>query len=85
LLVGLTAQSLSVGPTATVVAFGLAAVIFVSLLIAASFMVSSITSAALKPIKMTGPAVRRFSGYVLLLVGGWFIVLAFLPTPIIGS
>jgi len=60
-------------------------VIFVSLLIAASFTVSSITPAALKPIRMTGPAVRTFSGYVLLLVGVWFIVLAFIPTPIIGS
>ena len=85
MLVGLTAQSLTVGPSATVIAFSLAAVIFVSLLVAASFIVSVGSGDALKPIRTSGPTVRRFSGYVLVAVGFWFVVLAFLPSPIIGA
>jgi len=85
LLVGLTAQSLTVGPSATVAAYTAAAAVFASLLIGASFTVTTVRSSALRPIKMAGPAVKRFSGFVLLAVGVWFTVLAFLPSPIIGG
>jgi hypothetical protein len=34
---------------------------------------------------MTGHVVRRWSGYLLITVGMWFIVLAVLPSPILGS
>jgi len=69
----------------TVSGFGLAAFVFVSLLIGASFTVNSVSSTALKPIRMSGGAVKTFSGYVLMVVGGWFLTLAFLSTPIIGG
>ena len=85
MLVGLTAQALIVGPAATVVAFALAVLIFVTLLVTASIAVSSVSAATLKPMRMSGPAVRRFSGYILIMVGSWFVVLAFLPTPILGA
>lgn len=69
----------------TLASFGLAALVFVTLLVVTSFSVSSISSTTLKPLGMTGSAVRTFSGYILILVGGWFILLAFLPSPIIGA
>lgn len=69
----------------TVLAFAVAATIFVTLLVAASFTVSTVSSTTLKPLRMTGPSVKRFGGFVLLFVGVWFTVLAFLPSPIIGA
>lgn len=82
MLVGLTAQSLTVSPVAALASFGLASVVMLGLLVIASVTVSSISSAALKPLKMSGSAVRTFSGYVLMAVGVWFLVLVFLDSPI---
>ncbi|HEY5579151.1 MAG TPA: hypothetical protein VIL12_05645 [Acidimicrobiia bacterium] len=62
-----------------------AALVFVALLVAAATAVSTMSAAALKPLRMTGPAVRRWGGVVLLFVGGWFLLLAALPSPIIGT
>lgn len=60
-------------------------IVFVALLITASVVVSIAAPGALQPLRMSGPAVKRWSGYVLVLVGVWFILLAALPGPIIGS
>ena len=65
--------------------FSVAAFFFVALLVTASVVVSSVSSDALRPVRMTGHVVQRWSGYVLIGVGIWFIVLAFLPTPILGA
>ncbi len=83
MLAGLAAQTLVVGPAQAIIAFAIAAVVFVALLVAASVAVSTISREALRPLRMTGPAVRRASGYLLIVVGIWFIVLAFLPNPIL--
>ena len=48
---------------------------------AASVLVRTVTDDAMRPLRMTGPAVKRWSGYVMLIIGGWFIVLAALPSP----
>lgn len=85
MLAGLAVQSLIVGQAATVAAFGAAAVVFVVLLVAASLTVASISAATLLPVRMTGPAVKRWSGFVLVAVGAWFVVIAFLPSPIFGA
>jgi hypothetical protein len=68
-----------------IAAFATAALVFATLLFAAAVVVSSVSSDALRPIRMTGTAVRRWSGYVLMGVGAWFIVLAIVPSPILGS
>jgi hydrogenase/urease accessory protein HupE len=65
------------------VAFGLAAAIFVTLLISASVLISSAGTAVLKPVRTSGPTVKRFSGFVLVAVGIWFVFLAFVPSPIV--
>ena len=65
--------------------FATAAVVFATLLMVASLVVATLSSEALRPIRMTGPAVRRGSGYVLLIVGVWFAGLAILPSPVLGS
>ena len=84
MLAGLAAQSLTVGTAQTIWAFTTVAVIFAVLLVAASVIVASATTEALRPIRMTGSTVKRWSGFVLLAVGAWFIVLATLPSPILG-
>jgi hypothetical protein len=58
-----------------------AAGVFVALLVAASVTVTVVSTVSLKPLRMTGPAVRRLGGYLLTLVGAWFIVLAALSSP----
>jgi hypothetical protein len=85
LLAGLAAQSLTVNTAQTVWAFATVAVVFAALLVAASVTVATATTEVLRPIRMSGSTVKRWSGFVLLFVGAWFIVLATLPSPILGS
>jgi hypothetical protein len=55
------------------------------MLVTASIVVSTVKAETLQPARMTGPAVKRWSGYVLVGVGAWFILLAALPGPILAS
>jgi hypothetical protein len=66
-----------------IAAFATTAVVFVALLITAAVVVSSVSAEALRPVRMTGTAVRRWSGYVLIAIGAWFVVLAVVPSPIL--
>lgn len=66
-------------------AFATTAFVFIALLLTGSVVVSLVSKEVLTPLRMTGSAVRTWSGYVLVLVGVWFVVLAFLPSPVIGS
>ncbi len=68
-----------------IAAFATAALVFATLLFTAAVVVSSVSADALRPMRMTGTAVRRWSGYVLIAVGAWFIVIAIVPSPILGS
>jgi hypothetical protein len=68
-----------------VAAFATAAFVLVALLVTASVVVSLASSDTLRPIRLTGGAVRRWSGFVLIVVGAWFLLLAVLPSPILGS
>jgi hypothetical protein len=83
LLAGLAAHSLTVSTAQVIAAFATTAVVFVTLLITAAVVVSSVSAEALKPVRMTGTTVRRWSGYVLIAVGAWFVVLAVVPSPIL--
>lgn len=58
--------------------------VFAILLLAASVVVSTASVEALRPVRMTGHAVKRWSGFVLMAVGAWFVLLAVLPSPILG-
>jgi len=68
-----------------IAAFAAAALVFAALLFTAAVVVSSVSADALRPMRVTGTAVRRWSGYVLIAVGAWFIVIAIVPSPILGS
>lgn len=68
-----------------IAAFATAALVFAALLFTAAVVVSSVSADSLRPMRMTGTAVRRWSGYVLIAVGAWFIVIAIVPSPILGS
>ena len=58
---------------------------FSALLITASIGVSVVSTDVLRPIRMTGHAVKKWSGYLLIVVGVWFVVLAVLPEPILAA
>ncbi len=85
MLAGLAAQTITVGATQTVWAFTTTIIVFAVLLVSASVLVSTASTQSLRPVRMTGPAVKRWSGYILLLVGAWFLLLAVLPGPVLGS
>jgi hypothetical protein len=59
--------------------------VFAILLVTASVVVSIASAEALRPVRMTGSAVKQWSGYMLLAVGAWFVLLAIVPNPILGS
>ena len=67
----------------TVGAVALAAFVFVVLLFVASIAVSFAWSEWIRPARMVGGGVRRWSGFILMFVGGWFLLLSILPSPII--
>ncbi|MEE8376095.1 MAG: hypothetical protein V3S26_07245 [Acidimicrobiia bacterium] len=58
---------------------------FAILLVTASVVVSIASTETLRPVRMTGSAVKKWSGYMLLAVGAWFVLLAVVPNPILGS
>lgn len=54
-----------------------------TLLAIASVMVTFSTSDWIRPARMVGGGVRRWSGFVLIAVGFWFLLLSVLPSPIL--
>ena len=66
-------------------AFATTAVVFLSLLIVASVRVTTLTGRLLDPVRMVGSSVKKSSGYVLMAVGAWFIVLAASTSPTFGA
>lgn len=66
-------------------AFATAAAVFVTLIVTASVAVSFMNADALRPVRTTGPTVKRWSGYVLIAVGFWFILLAAASGPVLLS
>ncbi len=76
MLAGLAAQTLTIGAIETAVAMATVALVFVALLVTASILATVATDASLRSLRMAGPAVKRWSGFVLVAVGAWFIALA---------
>lgn len=83
MLAGLAAQTLTVDTAQVTAAFLTTAIVFATLLVAASIMVSVVSVELLTPIRMTGHTVKRWSGYLLVVVGIWFVALAVLSDPIL--
>ena len=65
-------------------AFATTALVFLSLLMVASVGVTTLRSRFLEPIRMVGSSVKKSSGYVLIVVGVWFILLAASTSPTFG-
>ena len=59
--------------------------VFGVMLVTASIVVSTVRAETLRPARMAGPAVKRRSGYVLVGVGAWFILLSAPPDAILAS
>jgi hypothetical protein len=59
--------------------------VFAILVLTASVVVSTAGAEALRPVRMTGHAVKRWSGFVLIAVGAWFILIAALHSPILWT
>jgi hypothetical protein len=59
--------------------------VFAILVLTASVVVSTASAEALRPVRMTGHAVKRWSGFVLIAVGAWFILIAALHSPILWT
>jgi hypothetical protein len=84
LLAGLAAQSVTNGSNIVLWAFGTTALVFLSLLFVASVGVTTLRGRFLEPVRMVGSSVKKSSGYVLMAVGAWFIVLAASTSPTFG-
>ena len=64
------------GFTAAILAFGVAAVVLVGLLFTAALTVSRAQQATIERIQASAPAVKKWGGAILIVVGLWFISLA---------
>ena len=84
MLAGLAAQSVTNGASVVLWAFATTALVFLSLLMVASVGVTTLQSSFLEPIRMVGSSVKKSSGYVLMVVGAWFILLAASTSPTFG-
>lgn len=71
------------GIAATAASVSVAAAVFIALLILAAVTVAMTSAEWIRPARMVGGGVRRWSGYVLAAVGIWFLVLAALPSPVL--
>jgi cytochrome c biogenesis protein CcdA len=77
LLAGLAAQSLIAGSVATsIFTFTVAATMIVILMFVAALWAAFAQASTLNRFKTAGPAVKRWGGRILIVVGAWFLFLA---------
>lgn len=81
MLAGLAGSALAVGWRVTLVAFAVAGGVFATALATVTVAIGRVGAGSLKELRLSGPAVRRWSGYVLVMIALWFAVLAVLPRP----
>lgn len=70
-----------VGTRTAALAYVVAAIVMLLLLVTASALVSFASGESLRAIRMSGSAVKRWSGWVLVVVGLWFVALAAASSP----
>ncbi|MGH3442911.1 MAG: hypothetical protein ACRDUY_12900 [Nitriliruptorales bacterium] len=76
MLAGLAGESLTAGGFAVAFfAFGVAAAVLVVLLFAASLGVAVAQEAVVQRVRAAGPTVKRWGGWVLVVIGTWFVAL----------
>jgi hypothetical protein len=79
LLAGLAAQSLIVGGvTAGILTFSTAAFVLVMLLFSAAVGVALSQESTVARFRTSGPAIKRWGGRILVIVGVWLIALGLL-------
>ncbi len=66
----------------TLAAFTVTGFVFTGLLTTAAVVVPKASDRFLNPVRMAGPTVKRWSGYLLVAVGIWFVSLAAIPSPL---
>lgn len=76
-MVGLASHALiSGGVLAALIAFAVAAVVIVVLMFTAAVTVAGAQEATVERFQTAAPAVKRWGGWLLVLVGAWFVILA---------
>lgn len=76
-MAGLAGFALTLGGFgAALTAFAVAAVVMTALVFAAAFGVAGAHRAALERVQAQAPTVKRWGGYLLVLVGVWLLALA---------
>jgi hypothetical protein len=74
--VGLTGQALTVGgATAAIVAFAVAALVIVAMMFALATAVAGAQERTVAAMRAAAPRVKRWGGWTLVVVGGWFVAL----------
>ena len=83
MLVGLTSQAVTSGGgfAAAFFAFCVAALTIVVLMFTLALLVGSAQGRAVDGMKSSGRAIRRWGGTILVVIGAWLLLLAFIPHP----
>jgi hypothetical protein len=75
-MAGLAVQALTVGGfAAALAAFVVTATVLVGLLFAAALLVATAQQQTVERLRAGTPTVKRWGGWVLIAVGGWFVIL----------
>lgn len=75
-MAGLAIQALTVGGFAAALgAFVVTAAVLVGLLFAAALVIATAQQQTVERLRAGTPTVKRWGGWVLIAVGGWFVIL----------
>jgi hypothetical protein len=75
-MAGLAIQALTLGGfAAALAAFVVTAAVLVGLLFAAALVIATAQQQTVERLRAGTPTVKRWGGWVLIVVGGWFVIL----------
>jgi chromate transport protein ChrA len=76
-LAGLASEALTVGGfTGALAAFAVAVLAFVVVLFILAALIARAQERVVQGLQAGAPEVKRWGGYILLLIGAWFVILA---------
>ena len=83
MLVGLTSQAVTSGGGfgAAFLAFGVAAFTVIALMFTLSFLVATAQQQTVDAMRLSSRTLKRWGGAILVIIGAWFLLLAFIPHP----